>query len=424
VEQTEVGARGATGPLAYPLDDPSLLFRADVLEDPAALYAVLRAEAPVWEMPGSATFLVTSADLIVEAVARPEDFSSNLASLIFRGDDGRPVAFDMAPLGHATHVLATADPPVHTLHRKLLQPRLTPGRMATLEADVVAMVDTLLDPMLSAGRGDVMATLADPLPAQVINRVIGLPIDDAEMLVSQVLETNEILAGIVDAAQMQRAAESAVETSAYLGRHLEAAMAVPDDENLLGTLAGGVRDGGLSFDEGVGILVQLVGAGTETTTSLIGTAVRRLAEDADLQARVRREPAAIPAFVEEMLRVDGPFRFHYRTTPHPTSLGGVAIPAGARVLLMWAAANLDSAAYPEPARVDVDRPLAKSHLAFGRGIHLCIGAPLARLEARIAIERLLSRTTRLRLDPDQSPRQRPNIFLRRLAALPVVLDGG
>src|SRR5690606_34372042 len=106
----------------------------------------------------------------------------------------------------------------------------------------------------------------------------------------------------------------------------------------------------------------------------------------------------VPAFVEEALRSDGPFRFHYRMSTRDTSLGGVAIPARSRVLLMWAAANLDEAAFDDAERFDVDRPLVKSHLAFGRGIHFCIGAPLARLEARVAIEQLLARTSDIRLD--------------------------
>jgi cytochrome P450 len=410
----------------YDLSDPTLLFRPDVLDDPAALYAVLRAKAPVWEIPGTDTFVVSSAALVNEAVARPDDFSSNLASLIFRGDDGCPVVFDMGPLGDATHVLATADPPVHTRHRKLLQPQLTPACVGRLEGDVTAMVDDLLVDLLAAGRGDVVAALADPLPMRTIARVIGLPPGDAARLLTLVLDTGEILAGVVDQDAMQRAAASAMETGVYLAEHLAAAVAAragrdapPDTLNDL--LAIEIANGAMTFEEAAGILVQIVSAGSETTTSLIGQAVLVLAGDVALQDRLRADPAAVAPFLEEVLRTDGPFRFHYRTTRHASELGGVAIPAGARLLLMWAAANLDGEAYAAPEHLDVDRPLAKGHLAFGRGIHFCIGAPLARLEARIAVQRLLAATTSIALDPAVPPRRYPNIFLRRLAQLGVTV---
>jgi cytochrome P450 len=416
----------------YDLTDPTLLFRPDVLDDPSALYAELRAKAPVWEVPGTATFVITSAALVNEAVARPEDFSSNLASLIFRGADGCPVVFDMAPLGDATHVLATADPPVHTAHRKLVQPQLTPACVGRLEGDVTAIVDELLAPLLAARGGDVVAALADPLPMRVISRVIGLPPDDTPRLMALVLDTDEILAGVVDQDAMQRAAASALDTGVYLASHLATAVerrgaagagaagaGVPDTLNDL--LAAEIASGAMTFEEAAGMLVQILSAGSETTSSLIAQAVLVLAGDAALQDRLRADPAAVAPFLEEVLRTDGPFRFHYRTTSRATELGGVAIPAGSRLLLMWAAANLDADAYSAPERLDVDRPLAKGHLAFGRGIHFCIGAPLARLESRLAVQRLLAATASVRLDPAVAPRRYPNIFLRRLSQLGVTV---
>jgi cytochrome P450 family 144 len=411
----------------FDLSDPTLLFRSDVLEDPRPLYAALRAKAPVWPIPGAGTFVVTAAELINDAVARTDDFSSNLTSLLFRGDDGRPVAFDMAARGDAIHVLATADPPTHTVHRKMLQPKLTPASVAALEASIRDIADDALDQLLAKGGGDVMRVLADPLPAKVITAVIGLPADDALMLVDLVLETNEILAGVVDAHQMARAAEASDATSSYLARHLQAEISQPatpttEGYRLLPALAGAVGEGTITFGEAVGILIQIIGAGTETTTSLIGTATRLLAGDADLAARLRADPSAIPAFVEETLRIDGPFRFHYRVSTRDTSLGGVDIPANSRVLLMWAAANLDHTAFADADRFDIDRPLARAHLAFGRGLHFCIGAPLARLEARVAIEQLLARASSIRLDPSAPPRQRRNIFVRRLETLPVLVE--
>lgn len=408
----------------FDLDDPTLLFRDDVLDDPADLYRQLRAEAPVWEIPGSATFVVTSAELVNEAVGRIADFSSNLNSLIYRGADGRPRTFDMTMMGDATHVLATADPPTHTRHRKLLQPHLAPRCVADLENEITGMVDDLLGELLAGGGGDLVTHLADPLPMRVIARVIGLPAEDSPRLLRLVLDVDQILAGIADENGMGRAAASAMEQATYLGEHLRRVVDDPTavlDDTLLFAVGESVTAGSLSFEEGVGVLVQMLGAGTETTTSLIATAARLLAGDDELQERLRADLDLVPTFLEEVLRIDGPFRFHYRSTVHATQLGGVDIPAGARVLLMWAAANLDEAAHPQPEVLSLDRGLPKSHLAFGRGIHFCIGAPLARLEARIAVTRLLESTTSIRLDPELPPRHHRDIFLRRLAQLGVAI---
>jgi cytochrome P450 family 144 len=149
-----------------------------------------------------------------------------------------------------------------------------------------------------------------------------------------------------------------------------------------------------------------------------------LARQADLQERLRRHPERIPAALEDILRDDGPFQFHYRWTTTDTSLKDVPIPANSRVLLLWAAANRPSPQEPGSAHHDVDDADPGAHFAFGRGLHFCIGAPLARLESRIAIERLLSQTSCISLDPDHPPVRRPSILLRRHASLPVILTGG
>lgn len=162
--------------------------------------------------------------------------------------------------------------------------------------------------------------------------------------------------------------------------------------------------------------MQLFTAGIETTQSLTATTIELLARDPAQQAALRSEPSAIPAALEEILRTDGPFQFHYRWTPHDTRLGDSPIPAASTVLLLWSAAN-----QPEEGEADRstgDRPAP--HFAFGRGIHFCIGAALARLEARVIVEVLLDSTKWFALDPDQAPTRRPSIMLRRHSTLPIV----
>jgi cytochrome P450 len=195
-----------------------------------------------------------------------------------------------------------------------------------------------------------------------------------------------------------------------------------DRAGLLGVLAGSIEAGEVSADEVRDMLVVLVSAGSETTASLLATAIETLARDPALQQRLRLDPDRIPAAIEDILRADGPFQFHYRWAPADTSLGGTRIPARSRVLLMWAAANRPSPTEPNPAPRGDDRGPAP-HFAFGRGLHFCIGAPVARLEARIALEQLLGRTTSITLDPEHPPTRRPSIFIRRHASLPVITVG-
>jgi cytochrome P450 len=408
---------------AYDLADPGLLFRAEVIEDPLPLYAQLRREAPVWEMPGSGTFVVSTAELVTQAVNRPDDFSSNLLSLLFLGEDGRPVVFDMSHLGAAIHVMATADDPLHAAHRKLLQPPFSPGAVDARSGFVRAVVDELLEPLLRDGRGDFAAQMAEPLPVRVICEIIGIPESDVPALAPLVLQSNDLLAGVVDGDTMARSAAAAAETSAYLTDLLGTWRTSPATEGTIcDLLAQATVDGRMTLEAGVGTLVQLLGAGTETTTGLIGRTALQLARDPALQSRLRDEPGLIPTAIEETLRFDGPFQFHYRAVMRDTELGGVRIPAGSRALLMWAAANRDGDAVEHPDEFDVERPVPRAHLAFGRGIHFCIGAPLARLEARTVIERLLQRTASFSIDRTRPVAVRPSIFLRRFASLPLTVE--
>jgi len=164
-------------------------------------------------------------------------------------------------------------------------------------------------------------------------------------------------------------------------------------------------------------------AGGESTTSLIGNAALILATDADLQQRLRDHHELIPAFIEEALRVHPSFRNHYRLVTTDTELAGVPLPRGSHLALLWPAANRDPDAFAQPDAIDIDRDKPRSHVGFGWGIHLCIGAPLARAEARVAIETLLDRTTSVELDHHADPPEYiPSLMVRRLRNLPLLLS--
>jgi cytochrome P450 len=180
-----------------------------------------------------------------------------------------------------------------------------------------------------------------------------------------------------------------------------------------------VESGALTFGDATIILQNLLSAGGESTTSLLGNATRIIAEHPELQQQLRANPELVPTFIEEALRLESPFRFLIRHAPESTTLGGVDIPAEATVLLFWGAANRDAAEFERPDEVVLDRKIPRHHLAFGRGIHHCVGAPLARLEGQVVITTLLEETSSITLDPETSPRWFDSLQVRRHEYLPV-----
>jgi cytochrome P450 len=294
-----------------------------------------------------------------------------------------------------------------------------------LEPTIRRIVDQELAPLLADGRGDIVASLSDPLPALTICHLIGLPPGDASRLIPLVADVSLLLDGVTSFDGMGRAGMAALELSEYARTHLDAARGRPSAERpgLLAVLVDAIDSQMLASDEAVALLLQFFTAGTETTSSLIANATETLARQADLQERLRRHPERIPEALEDILRDDGPFQFHYRWVQNDTCLGDVPILAHSRILLLWAAADRPSPQEPASAHQDVDDVGHGPHFAFGRGLHFCIGAPLARLESRIAIERLLAQTSRISLHPDHPPVRRPSILLRRHASLTVTLAG-
>ncbi|WP_446222102.1 cytochrome P450 [Nocardia sp. IBHARD005] len=188
---------------------------------------------------------------------------------------------------------------------------------------------------------------------------------------------------------------------------------------LLEVLVAAMAAGTIDEQQAVLIVVQLIGAGGESTAGLIASAARLLATDLELQTRLRERPELISSFLDEALRLESPFRGHHRHVVADTHLDGVDLPAGSHLLLLWGAANRDPAAYPDPDIVDLNRPRGRATVAFGAGAHFCIGSALARLEATAAITLLLDRTERFSLIDAEPPRWVPSLFARRHATLPL-----
>ncbi len=406
------------------MDDPPVgLLDPATIQDPVAFHAWLRSHAPVYRVPGTKLALVAGWDLVVEALGRVDDFSSNLTGLLYTGDGGEPAWFDMATLGAAVQTLATADPPAHTLHRRAVFPSLVERRMREAEGFARAVARDLVAPAVAQGRFDATTALADPLPMTVLVEVLGLRTEGIPLdhLLGWAFDGTALLAGTNSLARMAELSARAAEAGAFLADQLLGAAPDPDT-GVLGAVAAGVRDGLLTPEEGVGTLVILLGAGGESTTSLIGNAIRLLAERSDLQDALRADPSLIPPFAEETLRLQSPFQGHYRAVRRPTELGGVNLDEGDALFLVWAAANRDGTHLDDPDEIRLDRPNPRDHLGFGRGIHHCVGAPLARMETGLALEELLRSTTAFTLDPDRPPAYVDSMFVRRHAHLDLLVE--
>jgi cytochrome P450 family 144 len=389
-----------------------------VIAEPYGFYEELRVDAPIWEVPGTGIFTVATFQLLAEAAARVEDFSSNLNCLLYRDAQGMPCRL---PLGDAgIQALATADPPMHAVHRSTVFPELVAKRMAALEPDIVEIAEHCVVQALNEGSVDLMTTIGNVVPITMISRLIGFRDADLDQLLHAAFDSTAMLGSTLSYDELVAHIDRTGEIEEWVTSQISAAMSEPSDD-LLGVVAQGVKNQAFSEVTAAVILHTLLSAGGESTTSLIGNAVRILAEDGVLQSQLRQSPELIPMFVEEALRLEPPFRYHMRHVPNDTALGAVEIPAGATVLLLRGEANRDNAMFDHPDSIDLTREAPRRHVAFGRSIHHCVGAPLARVEARNVLSVLLARTREINLDPHRQPRWVNSLMVRRHEELPVRL---
>lgn len=402
----------------YQLLDPH------VIEEPYSFYRALLNEAPVYQVPGTEVYLVSSWQLIHQVLKNQEDYSANLTGILITDANGRPELFDFTRFGGTVNAIANADEPFHSVHRKLVLPQLNTRKVAMMEGEVRDWARNGVQQLVGAGQGDCIGELANAIPVKVMARLVGLPVKDVDQLLGWAFSGGDILAGTPTLERMIELGISTGAMSEYLKRHFEAVLQQSGSQSpndVMDELAEGVRQGLISQEDAVSIIMVLVGAAGESTSSLVGSAIRILAQDSTLQQRLREHPELIGRYVEEVVRLESPFKGHYRAVMKETQLGGVTIPESARVFLLWAAANRDPAIFSEPDELDVDRHNTAEHLGFGHGIHFCIGARLARMEARVILEELLQQTSRFSLDSTYPVRHVPSIFVRRLGRLHLLL---
>jgi cytochrome P450 len=290
-------------------------------------------------------------------------------------------------------VVISADPPEHTLLRRLMSRSFTPRAIEARRPAVQALCDSLLDDFLrgaTAGPVDFVRGVAWQLPVLVIADMLGVPPERFEDFKRWSDDMVTIVSGVGDGFIDPT---SLMELFGYFSELLDARRAGPQADDLVGLLLQSEGDGGSSLTgfEIAGFCMLLLVAGNETTTSLLGNAVAALLERPDEIERLRADLGLVPAALEESLRFDAPFQGLYRRTTRAVDLAGVTIPEGAGVVPLFGSANRDERHYSDPDRFDVARNPV-DHLGFGSGIHLCLGAPLARLEGEVVLRSLLERT--------------------------------
>jgi len=389
------------------------------LADPYAVLAALPLAAePVFYAPSIGYYVVTRYADIEQVFRDPQTYSAAVAQapLVPLVPEAQQI---LLAGGHKPQPsMVSLDEPAHARLRRPAARAFSVKRVTAMIPAIETTTSALLDAVAGRAEFDLVASLAFPLPANIVFALMGVPEQDYPRLKRWCGYRAALGWGRPAAEDQVEIATNMAAYRRYLRDLVDTKTTARTDDLTSDLLAIHDEDPGrLTLDEISSILFSLSFAGHETTTGLIGNTVRRLLEDPHRWDQVSADPALIPGAVDETLRFDPSVPVWRRVTTRPATLGGVALPEGARLFLWLAAAGRDASVFPEPDAFDPLRPNAQDHLAFGRGLHYCLGASLGKLETRIAVEQLTRRFPRLRLAPGQRLSFHPNISFRGPQAL-------
>jgi len=400
-------------------------FEPQVIADPFDYYRAWMPKSPVVQL-SEGMFLVLSYDLCSQATGDVETFSNNFQGTLSgaMAEDG-DVAAILADGWPQVDTLLTADPPTHTRFRKLVNLAFSMKRVAAIEENMRGVVIDLIDKMAAKGEADFVRDFGIPLPVAMIASQIGMTNDDLDKVKRWSDAFVDRLGRMIPKDRELECAREVVEFQHFVKAKIDERRA-NRTEDLLSDLVYAEVDGERPLEDAeiLSIMQQLMVAGNETTTSALAGGLLQLIENPDQMAKAvaavdEDNERAILNLVEEVLRTESPTAGMWRMVLKDTELGGVAIPKGAMVQLRYAAANRDPAKYPDPDRFDIERSNARSHLAFGKGIHMCVGNMLSRKEMTVAYTELLKRLTDFRVADGHQPSWPPNMLLRGLTTLPI-----
>ena len=386
----------------------------EYLADPYAVLAALPlATAPVFFAPSIGYYVVTRHADAEQVFADPGTYSAAVAQAPLVPLVAEAQRILLAGGHQPQPSMVSLDEPAHARLRKPAARAFSMKRVNAMIPAIEASTARLLDAVGDAGEFDLVAALAFPLPANIVFSLMGVPGHDYIQLKQWCGYRAALSWGRPAPHDQVEIAASIAAYRAYLRDLVDVKAQAPGDDLTSDLLAIHQEDPQrLTLDEISSILFSLSFAGHETTTGLIGNTMRRLLEDPSRWTAVTHRPQLIPAAVEETLRYDPSVPAWRRVTTRPSKLSGVNLPEGARLFLWLAAANRDATVFTDPGRFDLERQDASQHLAFGKGLHYCLGANLARLEAQIAIAQLAHRYPRLSLTPSQQLSFHPNISFR------------
>lgn len=401
--------------------------QAASIENPYHYYRWLRDQRPLYRPPGQDFFCVSRYHDI-QAVARDtRSYSSNIVNVLMSKSLGR----QSAPLPGTgsqrnwgvlpVDVLAIQDPPAHKYQKLLTHQIMSRDFVAALEPDVRSLAGQLIDQALQRGEIEFMDDIAWYLPMCMALRLVGFPEADYPRVKRGCAAAIRLLSGTLSASQYMAASARSLALYRYCwpeyrrlkqagGEHLGALLARAADD----------PDNPLSDDEAVSIILQMLIAGSDSSASTMGNAVRVLAQDPVLQERLREQPARIGDFIEEVLRLESAFQGHFRVVTRAVEMHGERLLPGTRVFLLWASGNRDERVWDQPEVLDIDRDKRTRHLTFGYGLHACLGRELARMEIRIVLEELLQRSAALQIC-GPTPHV-ASLFTRTLQRLPLSLS--
>ncbi|MGH7961934.1 MAG: cytochrome P450 [Candidatus Binatia bacterium] len=384
----------------------------EVMTNPYPYYTYLRRHAPVYKVESLDWWAITHYDDIMSIVKDYQRFSNEHYLPAISEDTFNP--FVDAPM------MVGSDPPVHTRLRKLVNRAFTPRIIASLEPRIQEITQALLAKIAAKGAFDLMQDFAIPLPVQVIGEMLGVELERRDDFKRWTDTFAEVIGGKKLDAQQQ---QDIVEYRAYIQHLIQARRKAPQSDLISELIRAEEEEQRLTVAEIFNIGVLLLIAGNETTTNLIGNTVLALLKNPGELAKVRTNPALVTNLVEEGLRYDSPVQAEFRHTTEEVTLRGVKIPAKATVLILFGSGNRDEEKFGDPDRFDTTRPNAQENIAFGYGIHFCLGAPLARLEGQIALEALVPLLSQTAWQEEQVTRRLLLHQLRGLLSFPMTLKG-
>ena len=395
--------------------DPQSIFKSEFIYNPFPILDSLRKNSPISSIGNSGFHLISSFELIQEVLDREADFSANLKGVLYRSHDGNPDCFDLSETG-ALDVIATADGANHARHKKVLANAFTTKSVMQYETYIRKIADKEIQKIKVNG-GSCIATI-EKIPAMVISKLIGLPNTEYDDFMRWIMIGGSILAGEISSEGLHYLAVETEKMSGYLLEKFDL-LQNPNfkDQSLLSVLRDAFENGVLSQEEAIGIAIILFGAGGESTSALMGSSIYHLATKSEIQNELRKNNELIVPFIEEVIRMSPPFRFHYRHVNSDCFLGGYPLVSGEKLLLSWDSANRDENQFDNPNEFSLKREKPKNHMGFGRGAHFCIGATLARLEVKIFIETLLESFDQFKLKNE--PCYLNSIFVRRFTSLEI-----